>query len=144
VRGNGDGATQEGAGIESVQDFRNIEAWRLSRELVVDIYAATRRFPADERFGLTSQLRRSTMSIGANIAEAMGRATKKDAARVLQTSVSEGNETLSHLLMAFDLGYLTQGEFDSLAAQLETVRCKTLNLLLRFRRRRKKRGVRRA
>ena len=117
-----------------MQDFRKIEAWKLSRPLVVAVYSATRRFPIDERFGLTLQLRKSVSSIGANIAEAMGRATRADCARVLQTSVSEGNETLHHLLTALDLGYLAQAEFDEITALLEPVRQKTFNLLMSLRR----------
>lgn len=119
--------------VWSVQDFRNIEAWQLSRPLTAAIYAASKRFPPEERFGLTMQVRRSVSSIGANIAEAFGRATRADTARVLQTSVSEGNETLHHLITALDLGYLTQAEFDELVAKLEPVRQKLYNLLLRIR-----------
>ena len=118
-----------------MQDFRRIEAWQLSRPLVVAIYRATRSFPADERFLLTSQIRRSASSIGANIAEAMGRKTRADCARVLQHSVSEGNETLHHLITALDLGYLTQEKFDELDALLEPVRTKVFNLLMKIRNR---------
>ena len=118
-----------------MQDFRRIEAWQLSRPLTVAVYRASARFPADERFGLTLQIRKSVSSIGANIAEAFGRATRADTARVLQTSISEGNETLHHLITALDLGYLAQDDFDRLVAQLEPVRQKAYNLLLRIRRR---------
>jgi four helix bundle protein len=117
-----------------MQDFRKIEAWQLSRPLVVAVYSATRRFPVDERFGLTLQLKKSVSAIGADIAEAMGRATRADCARVLQTSVSEGNETLHHLITALDLGYITKSEFDELTALLEPVRKKTFNLMMSFRR----------
>ena len=116
-----------------MQNFRKIEAWQLSRPLVIAIYRATRAFPRDERFLLTSQLRRSASSIGANIAEAFGRATRADTARVLQHSVSEGNETLHHLITALDLGYLSQEQFAELEKRLELVRTKTFNLLMRIR-----------
>ena len=116
-----------------MQDFRKLDVWHLSRQLVVAVYRVTRTFPADERFLLTAQVRRSASSIGANIAEAFGRATRADTARVLQHSVSEGNETYHHLVTALDLGYLTRGEFDALEAQLEAVRTKTFNLLMRMR-----------
>ena len=117
-----------------MQDFRNIDAWRLSRPLVVAVYRATRAFPSDERFGLTLQVRKSVMAIGANIAEAMGRSTRADVARVLQHSVSEGNETLHHLITAHDLGYLTKSQFEALVEELEPVRRKTFNLMMYFRR----------
>ena len=119
-----------------MQDFRRIEAWKLSRPLVVAVYRASAQFPREERFGLTMQLRRSVTSIGANIAEAMGRSTRADVARVLQTSVSEGNETLHHLITAHDLGLITGEEMDSLLSLLEPVRKKTFNLMMYFRRNR--------
>jgi four helix bundle protein len=77
-----------------VQDFQRIDAWQLSRPLIVAIYRITRSFPSDERFGLSLQVRRSASAIGAGIAEAFGRSTRTDCARVLQNAVSEGNETL--------------------------------------------------
>lgn len=119
-----------------MQDFRRIEAWQLARPLVVAVYRVTRSFPVDERFGLTRQVRRSVIAIGASIAEAFGRATRTDCARVLQTAISEGNETLHHLIIAHDLGYLSDAELAALIDQLEIVRTKTFNLLMRLRRRR--------
>ncbi len=120
-----------------MQDFRKIEAWQLSRPLVVAVYRATSRFPIEERFGLTLQLRRSVSAIGASIAEAFERSTRTDCARVLQTAVSEGNEMLHHLITAHDLGYLSSDELDVLSAQLEAVHTKTFNLLMRLRHRRR-------
>lgn len=117
-----------------MQDFRRIEAWQLSRPLVVAVYKTTLRFPREEQFGLTAQLRKSVSAIGANIAEAMGRSTRADTARVLQHSVSEGNETLHHLITALDLEYIDQAQFDDLAGMLEPVRQKTFNLMMSFRR----------
>jgi len=122
-----------GPQIGRVQDFRNIEAWQLSRPLTVAVYRATKRFPIEERFGLTLQVRKSVNSIGANIAEAFGRGTRADTARCLQTSISEGNETLHHLITALDLGYLTEGEFEALMGKLEPVRHKVMNLFFSVR-----------
>jgi four helix bundle protein len=119
-----------------MQDFRKIEAWQLSRPLVVAVFQASSRFPREERFGLTLQVRKSVTSIGANIAEAMGRSTRADVARVLQHSASESNETLHHLIAAHDLGFLSQEEFHRLTGLLAPVRTKTFNLLMYFRRNR--------
>ena len=121
-----------------MQDFRLIEAWQLSRALTVAVYRATRSFPIDERFALTLQVRKSANSIGAAIAEAFGRATRTDCARVLQTTISEGNETLHHLIVAHDLGYLSDVQFAELSGQLEVVRRKSFNLLMTLRRRRRR------
>ena len=118
-----------------MQDFRNIEAWQLSRPFVVAVYRATRSWPREELFGLTSQVRRSATAIGASLAEAFGRSTRADTARVLQHAVSEGNETLHHLMTALDLDYLSPEEFERLEKQLNPIRTKTFNLLMRIRRR---------
>jgi four helix bundle protein len=122
-----------------MQDFRNIEAWQLCRPLVVDVYKLTRRFPRDELFGLTSQLRRSAGAIGAAIAEGFGRATRTDCARCLQTSVSEANETIHHLTISLDLNFATEAEFAHLETQVTTIRHKVINLILRIRPAKKRR-----
>jgi four helix bundle protein len=129
-----------------MQDFRNIEAWQLCRPMVVDVYKLTRRFPREELFGLTSQLRRSANAIGAAIAEAFGRSTRTDCASRLQNSVSEANETLHHLIVALDLGYANASECEPLEAQVMRIRHKVINLILRIRPVRKRRSavVRRA
>src|SRR5687768_12764007 len=102
-----------------MQDFRRIEAWRLSRLLVIEVYRAARGFPVEERFALSLQVRKSVNAIGASIAEAFGRASRTDCARVLQTAISEGNETLHHLITANDLGYISDAEFNQIAGHLE-------------------------
>ena len=116
-----------------MQDFRNREVWQANRRLTIAIYAAVRRFPPEERYGLAAQLRASVVSIGANIAEAFGRGTRADCARFLQIATGSGTETQHHLITALDLGYLTQAEFDELDALLGTVRRKLSNLLFRVR-----------
>jgi four helix bundle protein len=116
-----------------MQDFRNLRVWQASRQLTVAVYAAARRFPVEERFGLASQLRSSATSIGANIAEGFGRATRADTARCLQIAVGSGCETLHHITTAMDLGYITQAEFDTLEEKLGPVRRMLTNLLFRVR-----------
>ncbi|MGH7680020.1 MAG: four helix bundle protein, partial [Gemmatimonadaceae bacterium] len=114
-----------------MQDFRNIEAWQLCRPMVVDVYRLTKRFPREELFGLTSQLRRSASAIGAAIAEAFGRSTRADCARCLQTAISEANEAIHHLITALDLGYVNDAEYHQIETQVTTIRHKAINLVLR-------------
>jgi four helix bundle protein len=111
--------------------------------MVVDVYRLSRGFPREELFGLTSQLRRSAGAIGAAIAEGFGRATRTDCARCLQTSVSEGNESIHHLITALDLSYINQAEFDHVEAQVTRIRYKVQNLILKIRRPRSRREGRR-
>jgi four helix bundle protein len=116
-----------------MQDFRNLEVWQLSRPLVVAVYKTLRTFPDEERFGLCFQLRKSVSAIGANIAEGFGRGSRADTARCLQIAISEGNETLHHLITAMDLEYLTPAKFDELEEKLGPVRRKLTNLLFKIR-----------
>jgi four helix bundle protein len=105
-----------------MQDFRKVRAWQASRELTVMIYRITASFPRDERFGLTSQIRRAAISIGANIAEGCGRDTRADTQRFFQMAFGSSVELLHHLIISLDLGILQKEEFDRLEAQMEPMR----------------------
>ena len=116
-----------------MQDFRKLRVWQASRLLAVAVYGAVKRFPVEERYGLSAQLRSSVTSIGANIAEGFGRATRADTARCLQIAIGSGCETLHHITTAMDLGYINQEEFDALEGQLGPVRRMLTNLMYRVR-----------
>ena len=117
-----------------MQDFRKLRVYQAARVLTVKTYELANRFPKDERFGLVAQIRSSVTSIGANIAEGFGRATRADTARCLQISVGSGCETLHHATTALDLGYISQAEFDEYEdSHLGPVRRQLTNLLFRVR-----------
>ena len=116
-----------------MQDFRNLEVWKLCRPLVVAVYRVIKTFPDEERFGLSFQLRKSVSAIGANIAEGFGRGSRADTARCLQISISEGNETLHHLITAMDLEYINPAQFAELEEKLGLVRRKLTNLFFKVR-----------
>jgi len=105
-----------------VQDFRKLRVWQHAIDLTVAVYGATRNFPKSERFGLTSQTRRSVNSIGANIAEGTGRDSPADFARFLRYAVASSNEAEHHLLLARRLEYLTVADHQELKQRLRTVR----------------------
>jgi four helix bundle protein len=84
-----------------------------AHKLTVAIYRGTHDFPKDERFGLTSQIRRSSASIAANLAEGCGRRSDGEMARFIQTSMGSGAELSYHLLLAKDLGMLTNQEYST-------------------------------
>jgi len=94
-----------------VKDFKELSVWSKAHELTITIYALTRAFPRDEIYGLTSQVRRSSASIGANIAEGCGRRSDGEMARFLQIARGSASETEYHLLLARDLGFLPESEF---------------------------------
>lgn len=100
-----------------VRDFRSLRAWQRGRELTLDVYRLTRSFPKTESYGLTAQIRRSAVSIPANIAEGAGRSSRRDYARFLDFALGSANELESHLLIATDLGLLSA---DSLRRLVES------------------------
>jgi four helix bundle protein len=104
-----------------MRDFQELHVWRHAHQLTLDVYAATKTFPADERFGVTSQIRRSSASVAANIAEGCGRNGSAELARFLDIALGSLAETIYFLLLARDLGYLepdNQAELDTQATAL--------------------------
>jgi four helix bundle protein len=105
-----------------MQDFRNLKVWEKAHALTLDVYRTTSGFPADERFGLTSQLRRSCSSIPANLAEGCARSSDVDFARFVNHSAGSASETDYHLLLARDLNYLEPDRYESLYEQVTEVK----------------------
>ncbi|MEP7235030.1 MAG: four helix bundle protein, partial [Ignavibacteriota bacterium] len=89
-----------------MQNFRTLKVWEKSHQLTLDIYAATQSFPKAEVFGLVSQLRRASTSIGSNIAEGCGRGTDPDFRRMLQIAYGSASETDYQIVLSKDLGYI--------------------------------------
>lgn len=94
-----------------MQDFRRLVVWQKSHELTLDVYKVTRSFPDEEKFGLVSQMRRSSSSIPTNIAEGCVRPTDADFARFLYISLGSTSELEYQLLLARDLGYLETANY---------------------------------
>ena len=89
-----------------MRDFRQLKVWQKSHSLTLAIYQATASFPDEERYGLTSQIRRSCASIPANIAEGCGRDGQVEFARFLAIAAGSASELEYHLLLAHDLRLL--------------------------------------
>lgn len=94
--------------------FERLDVWKLARNLVFRIYHVTGKFPSDERFGLTSQLRRAAVSVVSNIAEGSGRNSDTDFAHFLEMSYGSLMEVVTQLMVAFDLGYIVEDELNKL------------------------------
>jgi four helix bundle protein len=121
-----------------MKDFRQLKVWQRAHGLVIGVYRATRSFPADERYGMTSQRRRGTASIPANIAEGCGRTGDAELGRFLQIAAGSASEVEYHLLLARDLGYLAPEAFAALDRQVVEVK-KMLASFQRTLRKQKKR-----
>lgn len=89
----------------SLKNFRDLEVWKHAHSLTLEAYRQTKTFPSDERFGLTSQIRRRAASIPANIAEGCGRRGDAEFHRFLQIAMGSASELEYHLLLAKDLEY---------------------------------------
>ena len=105
-----------------MKDFRNLKVWGKSHQLALGLYKTTKKFPKDEIYGLTSQIRRSSTSIPANIAEGCGRKGNAELSRFLQIAMGSASELEYHLLLAHDLGLLNDSDFKQLDTEVTEVK----------------------
>ena len=87
-----------------MRSFEDLNAWKKSHQLILGVYAITRYMPADETYGLRSQLRRAAVSVSANIAEGAGRLSNKDYRRFISNALGSASEVQCLLRVAEDLG----------------------------------------
>jgi len=101
---------------------QQLDVWQESRRFVVRIYGLTRSFPSDERFGLTAQLRRASVSIPSNIAEGAGRGSKRYFAQFVGIATGSASEVETQLLIARDLELGNTDEIDSAIVEIRRIR----------------------
>jgi four helix bundle protein len=87
-------------------NYNGLRVWKEAHALTLEIYRQTTRFPRHEQYGLTDQLRRAAVSVGANLAEGCGRGGNRELARFITIAIGSANEMEYLLLLAHDLGYL--------------------------------------
>ena len=100
-------------------DFKQLKVWRKAHEMTLDTYRVTAAFPREEMYGLTSQLRRASASIGANIAEGCGRRSDGEMCRFLQIARGSASEAEYHLLLAKDLHLLAEEDYQNLTRKAD-------------------------
>jgi len=104
-----------------MKDFKDLKVWSKAHALTLAVYQLTRQFPKEELYGLTSQVRRSAASVGANIAEGCGRRSDGEMCRFLQIAYGSATELEYHLLLARDLQMLEDGKFQLMERQVDEV-----------------------
>jgi four helix bundle protein len=116
-----------------VQRFRDLKVWNKAHALTLVIYEVSETFPAGERYGLTSQIRRAAASIPTNIAEGCGRSSSADFGRFLQMAMGSASELEYLLMLARDLRMLAIASHDQMASDVEEVKKMLSTLILRTR-----------
>lgn len=104
-----------------IKSFTELTVWQRAHELSLAVYKLTAGFPRSEIFGVTSQLRRASASVAANIAQGFGRRTTRELLRSLQIAAGEMEEVRYFLILSRDLGYVSNADFDRASALCDSV-----------------------
>ena len=105
-----------------IRNFKTLDIWKRSRTLVQQVYVLTKRFPDEEKFGLTAQMRRAAVSIPSNVAEGCGRSSEKGLSNFLDIAIGSNCELETQLYLAFDLGFLSHDEMAVMTDEIEQIR----------------------
>ena len=108
--------------------FEKLEVWQDARKINQAIYRLTRKFPREELFAMTSQIRRASTSISSNIAEGSGRNSDKDFARFLEQACGSLMEVASTFYLALDEGYVGESDLEPLFDELEELAKRSVSL----------------
>jgi four helix bundle protein len=108
--------------------FEKLEVWQDARKLTAEVYKLTEKFPEREKFGLTNQLRRASVSVGANIAEGVTRSSAKELAHFISISYGSLMETMSHLITSLDLNFILDEELVIMRNLIQPLSLKINNL----------------
>lgn len=104
-----------------MRPHQKLDLWKRSIDFVVKVYRLTDKFPQEEKFGLTLQIRRKAVSVAANIAEGAAKTSKKDFRRYLSNSQGSASEIETELRIAFRLSYLDEGDLRQVSKDLDDV-----------------------
>lgn len=117
--------------MSTVKSFEELTIWQEARELTNRIYFLTKRFPREELFGLTSQIRRASVSIMSNIAEGFNRRSKKEFINFLIISRASVFEVQNDLYIALDLNYISKEKFEIYYKYTEKI-AMSINKLIKY------------
>ncbi len=112
-----------------IKSYTDLDIYKESYKLSLEIYKITAKYPKDEIFGLTSQIRRAAISVVLNIAEGYGRQSKEDFKRFLKISLGSNNETITLLELSKDLNYISIEEYDKTKQNYDILRKRIYTLI---------------
>jgi four helix bundle protein len=101
--------------------FETLEVWKTSKEYVKLIYVCIKKFPVEERYGLTSQLTRAAISVTCNIAEGNSKNSLKERVRYIDIAYGSLMETLSLIIISYELNYINEGEYQNLRQLVDAI-----------------------
>jgi len=112
-----------------MHNYKQLSVWNKSVKLATDVYKATKKYPKNEIYGITSQIRRSVISISSNIAEGAGRTGKKQFKHFLNIAYSSSFELETQLIISKNLGYLKESAFSELSETIIEIQKMTYTLI---------------
>ncbi len=101
--------------------YHKLKVWHLAKDLVKEVYRITKGFPAEEKFGLVSQINRAVISVASNIAEGSGRTNRKDQAHFTQIAYGSLMEVACQMEISFDLGFVLESDLSSVTNSICTL-----------------------
>jgi four helix bundle protein len=104
-----------------MQDFTQLKVWQKAHSFTVNLYKKTADFPSEEKFGLTNQIRRASVSIESNLAEGCGRNGDKEFSRFVDLAQGSAYEVRCQLFIARDLGFLSLDDFNLLLNKIDEI-----------------------
>lgn len=119
--------------MEKIASFKDLKIWQLGMDIVADVYDLTRKFPREEIYGLTNQIRRAAVSIPANIAEGFRRYSSKEHRHFLSIVMGSAAEVETELMIAKRLRFAHETEADDLLKKLDSLGRMLTVVMKRFR-----------
>lgn len=112
-----------------MRNFRELEIWNLSRGLVKEVYVLMKDMPVEEKFGLTSQIKRSAVSIPSNIAEGCAKKSNKDFSRFLEISLGSCYELETQLILCLDIELISENAIEEKIILIQTIEKKITSFI---------------
>jgi four helix bundle protein len=114
-----------------MKDFKELEIWQKGHEMAIEVFNLTKTFPSEEKYGLTSQMRRSSQSIPTNIAEGCGRNSQKELLRFSSIAMGSASELEYQLIISKDIGFIKPQDYTDINGRLLTLK-KMLNAFMKY------------